>query len=81
MRRLIATAFAMFTASAAMAADCVVLLHGLARSEISFTPMELLLESEGYHVVNRGYPSTTAPIQTLVDEVQDDVAASCSAPG
>jgi len=52
-----------------------VLLHGLARSEISFTPMQLLLESEGYHVINRGYPSTEARIQTLVEELQDDVAA------
>ena len=52
------------------------MLHGLARSEFSFAPMQLVLEGEGYQVVNRGYPSTTAPIQTLVDEhVAEDVAA------
>ncbi|MEO1638396.1 MAG: alpha/beta fold hydrolase [Pseudomonadota bacterium] len=75
MNRFIASVFAMFVGTAAAAQDCVVLLHGLARTEISFTPMELMLEAEGYAVVNRGYPSTEAPIQTLVDELRDDVAA------
>lgn len=52
------------------------MLHGLARTEISFAPMQLVLEDAGYQVINRGYPSTTAPIQTLVEEhVAEDVAA------
>ncbi len=52
------------------------MLHGLARSEISFTPLQLVLEDEGYLVINRGYPSTTANIQTLVEEhLAEDVAA------
>lgn len=52
------------------------MLHGLARTEISFTPLQLVLEDAGYQVVNRGYPSTTADIQTLVDEhLAEDVAA------
>ena len=56
--------------------ECVVLLHGLARGEISLTPMQLYLESKGYFVVNRGYPSTEDPIQTLVAEhVGQDIAA------
>ena len=59
-----------------MAQDCVVLLHGLARTEISLTPMQLVLEDNGYKVINRGYPSTSADIQTLVDEhLAEDVAA------
>ena len=59
-----------------MAQDCVVLLHGLARTEISLTPMQLVLEDNGYKVINRGYPSTSAYIQTLVDEhLAEDVAA------
>ena len=70
------TLFGIFTAGAAVAQDCVVLLHGLARTEISLTPMQLVLEDHGYSVVNRGYPSTTADIQTLVDEnLSEDVAA------
>ncbi|MFT5066159.1 MAG: pimeloyl-ACP methyl ester carboxylesterase [Yoonia sp.] len=56
--------------------QCVVMLHGLARSEISFTPMALVLESNGYTVVNRGYPSTENTIQRLMyDNLPDDVAA------
>ena len=64
------------SADAAPEQECVVLLHGLARTEISLTPMQLVLEDAGYHVVNRGYPSTSETIQTLVDEyISDDVAA------
>ncbi len=56
--------------------ECVVMLHGLARTEISFTPMQLFLEAEGYTVVNQGYPSTEFTIQQLVDEnLAQDVAA------
>lgn len=52
------------------------LLHGLARSEYSFTPMQLVLERNGYLVVNSGYPSTEASVQTLVEEnLPADVAA------
>lgn len=60
----------------ATAQDCIVLLHGLARSETSFAPMQLVLEHNGYRVVNRGYPSTEATVQQLVDEnLPADVAA------
>ncbi|WP_106745598.1 esterase/lipase family protein [Yoonia maritima] len=73
--KTIAAALSLF-ATAAPAQECVVLLHGLARSEMSLTPLQIVLEEEGYQVVNRGYPSTEAPIQTLVDEyVTEDVAA------
>lgn len=57
-------------------ADCVVLFHGLARSEYSLAPLQLVLERAGYFVVNSGYPSTEQTIQTLVDiAVARDVAA------
>lgn len=76
MKKLCAAIFGIFIAAPATAQDCVVMLHGLARSEISFAPLQLVLEDEGYRVINRGYPSTTAPIQTLVEEhLAEDVAA------
>ena len=76
MKLIWATLFGIFTAGTAIAQDCVVLLHGLARTEISLTPMQLVLEEAGYTVVNRGYPSTTATVQTLVDDhLAEDVAA------
>lgn len=62
-------------------AECVVLLHGLARSEISFAPLQLYLTGEGYEVVNTGYPSTEFTIQELVQiSVSEDVAACESQP-
>lgn len=47
-------------------ADCVVLLHGLARTETSFVVLEEVLEAEGYKVVRPGYPSTEETILTLI---------------
>ena len=52
------------------------LLHGLARTETSMAALQIVLEDAGYKVVNRGYPSTEAKIETLVnDYVTQDVAA------
>ncbi|MEL6570739.1 MAG: alpha/beta fold hydrolase [Pseudomonadota bacterium] len=56
--------------------ECVVLLHGLARSEMSLAPMEAVLAAAGYEVVNTGYPSTEQAIEDLVaGQVGSDVAA------
>lgn len=55
-------------------ADCVVLLHGLARSSASLVPMAAALEAQGYRVVNEGYPSTKFPIDALVPRVGSAVA-------
>lgn len=56
--------------------ECVVLLHGLARSEYSLAPMAEYLELQGYVTVNTGYPSTSATIETLVQEnIRADVEA------
>ncbi|MCO4848191.1 MAG: alpha/beta fold hydrolase [Yoonia sp.] len=76
MKTIIASLMIMVSASAAAAQDCVVMLHGLARSEVSFAPMALVLEKNGFKVVNRGYPSTDYSIQRLVEEnLAADVAA------
>lgn len=56
-------------------AECVVLLHGLARTENSMLLMEEALKAAGYTVVNKGYPSTKAPIEDLVAQVTPAVAA------
>lgn len=53
------------------------MLHGLARTEISLTPLQLVLEDEGYFVVNRGYPSTEADIQTLVEQTLPEDVGAC----
>ena len=46
-------------------ADCVVLLHGLARTDASLLVMETVLEREGYVVSNHEYPSRSATIAEL----------------
>lgn len=63
----------MFAAPVARA-DCVVLLHGLARSDMSMLGLEELLEYHGYQVVNDGYPSEDAPIEDLVRYVGEGAA-------
>ncbi|MEZ5779265.1 MAG: alpha/beta fold hydrolase [Paracoccaceae bacterium] len=58
-------------------ADCVVLLHGLARSETSLTVMEHTLAAKGYRVINEGYPSTKEPVAALVRDYVDRQVAQC----
>ena len=58
-------------------ADCVVLLHGLARSPTSFLVMEEALKLEGFEVYNTDYPSTRDPIETLVEEAVPGAVAQC----
>lgn len=65
------------SASAEPTGECVVLLHGLARSEISLFPMAEVLRRNGYAVVNRGYPSTEARVETLVQQNMAEDVAEC----
>lgn len=58
-------------------ADCVVLLHGLARSSASLMPMQAALQEQGYQVINKGYDSTSARIAVLATVVGAAVA-ECS---
>lgn len=58
----------------AHAQECAVLLHGLARTEASFFIMEEVLEASGFKVVNETYPSTSAPVEKLLDNVAASVA-------
>jgi triacylglycerol lipase len=57
------------------AGDCVVLLHGLARGELSMLPMAEALESAGFATVNWSYPSTEATVEALVPHVLAAFAA------
>ncbi len=54
-------------------AECVVLLHGLARGDGSMWLIEKVLSGRGYLVINNGYPSTSAPIAALVPFVSTAV--------
>ncbi len=61
-------------------ADCVVLLHGLARSENSMLVLEETLKLHGYEVVNHGYPSRAEPIADLLDHVGTAVSGCSGGP-
>ena len=58
-------------------AECVVLLHGLARTETSFAVMEQVLKKRGYHTVRPGYPSTDLPIPELADQTLPAAFEAC----
>lgn len=52
-------------ASSAEAADCVIMLHGLARTPASMEKAAAAFEESGYEVANVGYPSRKFPIEEL----------------
>ena len=66
MRKILAISFLLLSCSAS-AQDCVVLLHGLLRSDSSMATLEQALSEQGYAVVNMDYPSTEYPIEHLAD--------------
>lgn len=76
MTRLIAILMMMPSMAAA---DCVVLLHGLARSSLSLTVMEESLEASGYQTVNPGYPSTSDTIADLAERTIPEALTQCEA--
>jgi len=66
------------TAASAASADCVVLLHGLARGPVSMAVMENRLAAAGYDTVNEGYPSRSLPFRELVSEALDEPVKACA---
>jgi pimeloyl-ACP methyl ester carboxylesterase len=74
LKRLVAALLLVLLPSAAFAQDCVVLLHGLGRTDTSFLLMEETLKNFNYKVVNETYPSMDEPIDQLIRHVDDSVA-------
>ena len=60
-----------------VSAECVVLLHGLARTESSMLALELALEDKGYLVVRPGYDSTGEPVEELVAQTLPNAVQQC----
>lgn len=59
------------------AKDCVILLHGLARTAASMEIMTASFISEGFDVVNVDYPSRDYPIEKLADIAVNDGIDKC----
>jgi alpha-beta hydrolase superfamily lysophospholipase len=69
--------FFLFLSPYSQASDCVVLLHGLARTEVSFAELSAKLTDQGYQVVNHHYPSTRYEIKVLAKEAITDAIEQC----
>ncbi|MCH9694421.1 MAG: alpha/beta fold hydrolase [Gammaproteobacteria bacterium] len=63
--RLVIAAMLFGCSGAVLAGDCVVLLHGLARSASSMNKMQTALEDAGYATANVDYPSRDFEIEQL----------------
>ncbi len=59
------------------ASECVILLHGLARTDNSLSKMEHKLAEEGFYVVNQGYPSTKYSAEKLSIDAIDTAINQC----
>ena len=62
----------------ASATECVILLHGLARTAGSMSVMAEALQAEGYHVANVDYPSRHHPVSELAAPAIEDGLAQCA---
>lgn len=60
-------------------ASCVILLHGLARTDDSMAKLEKTLFDKGYYAVNLGYPSRDYPIPVLAEKAIKPALAKCPA--
>lgn len=59
--------------------DCVILLHGLARTTKSMQPLADELLAANYRVVNQGYPSRKFPVAQLAEKAIPPALALCRA--
>jgi alpha-beta hydrolase superfamily lysophospholipase len=65
MLRVALSAVLLVGTASAVAAECVVLLHGLARTASSMAPMQIALKDAGFKAANIDYPSRDYPIEKL----------------
>lgn len=57
--------------------ECVILLHGLARSAHSMDKMAERLTEQGYKVLNIDYPSRAYPIEQLAEKTIAEALTKC----
>jgi len=71
----------MLSGSLASAADCVILLHGLARTAKSMNKMQRALSEEGFETANVAYPSRRYTIEELAEMAVGDGLKVCRSNG
>ena len=74
LRRMLTCQFCILAAVPVMAAESVLLLHGIARSPRHMQPLETALAQGGFEVINIKYPSTEHSIEVLVEWLQQHVS-------
>ncbi|MFT7223485.1 MAG: pimeloyl-ACP methyl ester carboxylesterase [Cellvibrionaceae bacterium] len=67
----------LFLLSSVVHSSCVVLLHGLARTENSMSKIEEKLAENGYQVVNDGYSSRKYKIEVLAEKAIGSALKKC----
>jgi pimeloyl-ACP methyl ester carboxylesterase len=60
-------------------AESVIVVHGLGRTSASMTILVSRLKNAGFRVISFGYPSTSEPMEALVDRLQAEVGRCCEA--
>ena len=69
----------LLSSSPALAADCVVLLHGLARTAMSMNPMQRALIDAGFETANIDYASRDNTVEELAESVIPEGLDACRA--
>ena len=77
MRHVIVFFALAFVGAPALADECVVLLHGLARTAMSMNKMERELEAAGYLTANIDYPSRDHTVEELAEMVVPEGLVAC----
>ena len=77
MSRALSVCLLLLLADVAVAAECVVLLHGLARSSSSMNRMEEALQDAGFLTANIDYPSRDYRIEALAPMAVNDGLQQC----
>jgi len=67
--------------STALAEECVILLHGMARSSSSMETMAEAIDAAGFTAINIDYPSREHPIEVLAPMAVSRGLALCEAAG
>jgi len=79
MRRVVLSSVLVLCCGQAVAAECVVLLHGLARTSASMNKMARELEAAGFATANIDYPSREHTVQELAELAVPEGIAACRA--
>lgn len=79
MRRAGIVCVLLLSSGTALAADCVVLLHGLARTAMSMKPMQRALIDAGFETANIDYASRDNTVEQLAESVIQEGMEACRA--